>query len=578
MHRPLWVFLGVAVTLAAGAAVGAGVFYALRQSEGTATTPGAASPTPPPCPAPAAVCREPRVTVETGELRGQCRPAKDGRPEYAAFLGVPYAKAPLGALRFKSPRPMEPWDGVRDAVLQGPRCLQGAVDKHKGSEDCLHLNVYSPWLQRPHNDTLLHVLVHVHGGGMVEGSGNPIRPEYFIANDLVVVTFNYRLSHFGFFNLDSDLAPGNAGIKDMIAALQWVHRNIRHFGGDPEKVTVNGCSSAAAAVHWLALLPETEGLFRAAIIKSGSALLSWGYSERHRDLSDIAMAFLHALQPAATDEQLLHLTNDLIADLAFTFADKHRNKLSPETRADPTVTVERRPDGEEPKLILRDPESYVLRPARSRIPLLMGITSCEYNPMADMYYLQGELLNASTDALYVMLPRSVIPLPDAMADLGLNVSGTYTHNFFEMIGDVQSVMFNLTAVDVNCDTRCRWEQFLSDIEIKVDTVRSMRLHAREQQAPVYAYYYEYPLAGPGCAVHAQDDYLVWPEDEVQVMQLNTTHPLSLNVLRQVTMFTNFVKHGYVRQFITYFSRARRLSTEECTPVAGNLWSRRTAKC
>lgn len=103
------------------------------------------------------------------------------------------------------------------------------------------------------------MIVHVHGGSMKEGSGNIIRPDYFVAQDLVVVTFNYRLGHLGFFSLDNDLAPGNAGMKDMVAALRWVNENIRAFGGDPDKVTLQGCSSAAAAVHWLMLLPDTEG-------------------------------------------------------------------------------------------------------------------------------------------------------------------------------------------------------------------------------------------------------------------------------------------------------------------------------
>lgn len=156
----------------------------------------------------------------------------------------------------------------------------------------------------------------------------------------------------------------------MVAALQWVKQNVRHFGGDPDKVTIQGCSSAAGAVHWLTLLPATEGtrsaalgpptkaylpfchkadtlfcvdrrethralfvvgLFRAAIVKSGSALASWDYSEHHRDVSDGALAFLRRLSPpGATDAALLRETAWPLLRLAFTYADRHRDKSSPE--------------------------------------------------------------------------------------------------------------------------------------------------------------------------------------------------------------------------------------------------------
>ncbi|XP_034256294.1 cholinesterase-like [Thrips palmi] len=101
-------------------------------------------------------CPAPRVRIESGELLGLCRAAnpQTGIPQYAAFLGVPYAKPPLGELRFKAPRPVEQWPGVREAVRFDQRCIQGSAEAQSGSEDCLHANVYSPWLQRPQNEVL----------------------------------------------------------------------------------------------------------------------------------------------------------------------------------------------------------------------------------------------------------------------------------------------------------------------------------------------------------------------------------------------------------------------------------------
>ncbi|XP_034248499.1 juvenile hormone esterase-like [Thrips palmi] len=546
--RKLWVAVGVVVALLAGAVVGAGVFFALQQGIPAPSSTPPSCPTPPPCPQPHQdPCPAPRVTVDTGELLGLCRPANafKGIPQYAAFVGVPYAQPPLGELRFKAPRPLQPWQGVREALLFDQRCIQGPVDAQAGSEDCLHLNVYSPWLQKPQNERgdLLPVIVHVHGGTMKVGTGNIIRPDYFVAKDLVVVTFNYRLGHMGFLSLDSDLAPGNAGFKDMVAALRWVNRNIAAFGGDPDKVTVQGCSSAAASVHWLTLLPDTEGLFRGAIIKSGSAMTTWAYTDHSMlDLSSLAMAFFAKFFPNHDDAQQLHERSTLELELAFTFAANNRPRDTPSNYEEPTVALERRPDGgAEPKLILKDAEAYILEPARSRVPTIMGMTSCEYDAYGIMYLMLGQLPAIDNPALERMLPRSVIPTDFAKKALGIDPA-TYTHTFDEVLDDFRQQLFNVTAIDPTCDLMCRWENFFSGMLIKNDLVRSMRMHTREEKAPVYAYYYDYPIDGD-CALHAHDDKVLWPEDELLVLPLNTTHSLSLNILRQVTLFSNFVKYG-----------------------------------
>ncbi|XP_034256291.1 juvenile hormone esterase-like, partial [Thrips palmi] len=492
-------------------------------------------------------CPAPRVKVESGELLGLCRAAnpQTGIPQYAAFLGVPYAKPPLGELRFKAPRPVEQWPGVREAVRFDQRCIQGSAEAQSGSEDCLHANVYSPWLQRPQNERgeLLPVIVHVHGGTMKEGSGNIIRPDYFIAKDLVVVTFNYRLAQMGFFSLDNDLAPGNAGLKDIVAALRWVNTNIKAFGGDPDKVTIQGCSSAAAVVHWLTLLPDTEGLFRSAIIKSGSAMLSWAFADNsHLDLSGIAMDFYRKYFPNYNDTQLLHERSTLQLELGFTFAEEARTKNTPDTFQVPTIALESRPDGgEEPKLILKDAEAYILEPARSRVPIIMGMTSCEFDPYGIMYYMLGKLPPIESPLLERMVPRSVIPTDFAKKALGIDPAA-YSHTFTEAADDFRQQLFNMSAYDTNCKLICRWQMYFSGMMIKADSARAIRMHAREGKAPVYAYSYDFPINGR-CPLHATEDRKLWPEDEADVLPLNTTHPVSLNILRQVTLFSNFVKFG-----------------------------------
>lgn len=201
------------------------------------------------------------------------------------FAGVPYAAAPVGALRFRGPVPVEPWAGAREATAFGPVSWQakGAMAGLLGSpelhvdEDCLSLNVQTPAV----DDAGRPVLVWIHGGGFDSGSGST--PWYdgssFVArHDLVVVSLNYRLGALGFLHLGGPsglgaeyASSGLSGVLDQVAALQWVHDNIAAFGGDPGNVTIFGESAGAMSVGTLLGLPAAQGLFHKAICQSGGS-------------------------------------------------------------------------------------------------------------------------------------------------------------------------------------------------------------------------------------------------------------------------------------------------------------------
>ncbi|KRT86285.1 hydrolase [Oryctes borbonicus] len=206
---------------------------------------------------------EPTVKVEQGWLTGTTGKDYDGKTFYK-FLGVPYAKPPIGRLRFKPPQVAEKWDGIRDATKDGSESysrdfFKGVV----GSEDCLFLNVYTPKLPEI-GAPLKPTMVWIHGGGFVWGSNNSqmYGPEFLITEDVVIVAINYRLGVLGFLSLeDPDLeVTGNAGCKDMVMALKWVQGNIKHFGGNPENVTIFGQSAGGVAVHLLVLSPMAKEL------------------------------------------------------------------------------------------------------------------------------------------------------------------------------------------------------------------------------------------------------------------------------------------------------------------------------
>ncbi|KAL4702619.1 hypothetical protein ACJJTC_003569 [Scirpophaga incertulas] len=204
--------------------------------------------------------------TEFGKVRGQV--ADDG--DYLTFLGVPYAAPPIGQNRFKAPQPLSPW---KETVYHANRTVK-CPQKGEGDEDCLIVNIFTPTKQATE---LYPVLIYIHGGGFLHGSGPVKGVEPLIKQNIIVVTFNYRLGSLGFLCLGTVDAPGNAGLKDQTAALEWVHRNIANFGGDPHKVTIYGMSAGAASAEYHVLLNSNRELFRYAVIESGSATSMWAF-------------------------------------------------------------------------------------------------------------------------------------------------------------------------------------------------------------------------------------------------------------------------------------------------------------
>jgi para-nitrobenzyl esterase len=215
---------------------------------------------------------ESRLVVETeqGKVRGV---DEDG---IRAWRGIPYAAAPVGDLRWQPPEEHDGWDGVRSATTYGATCLQttfpapgqtGATPQANSAEDCLFLNVNAP-KEADH----LPVMVWLHGGGFVGGTGGPSlanSPE-MVKRGVVLVTLNYRLGRLGFFahpSLEGNVA--NFGLLDQVAALEWVRDNIEAFGGDPDNVTIFGQSAGGMSVNALMTSPAAEGLFDKAISQSG---------------------------------------------------------------------------------------------------------------------------------------------------------------------------------------------------------------------------------------------------------------------------------------------------------------------
>ena len=251
---------------------------------------------------------DPVVEIATGKLRGL------GDRGTLSFRGIPYARPPEGERAFRPPEPADAWPGVRDARRFGPGAPQIVVpvplvnqligvSPERQALDCLSLNVWTPAL----DDGRRPVMVWIHGGAFVLGTGaSALYRGARLARrgDVVVVTINYRLGALGFLNHPELRARGvaaNLGIRDQIAALEWVRENIAAFGGDPGRVTIFGESAGGMSVGTLLAAPSARGLFHRAVLQSG-AMHNVSSEER---ATRVAEVFLETLGITSEDVEAL---------------------------------------------------------------------------------------------------------------------------------------------------------------------------------------------------------------------------------------------------------------------------------
>lgn len=312
---------------------------------------------------------DPVVTTAQGAVRG----LRQGST--AAFRNIPYAAPPRGARRFAPPQPHEPWDGVQDATVPGPTAPQserelGSVNMSpyfgtgwSRGEDYLTVNVWAP--AAAHSD--LPVMVFVHGGGFVAGSTRSTLYDgsAFARDGIVFVTLNYRLGIAGF--LDIPGTPPNRGLLDVVAALRWVRENIAAFGGDPHNVTLFGQSAGATIVGGVLAAPEATGLFRRAIVQSGSGLGAFTTEQAAR----VTRAAAEALSIEPQVDAFADISDDRLVEAASRLAGID---LHTESRGDPLI-------GLSPFSLVLDtqPADVVAAGGSNAIDLLIGTNTEEGN-------------------------------------------------------------------------------------------------------------------------------------------------------------------------------------------------------
>ncbi|GLG95971.1 Carboxylic ester hydrolase [Gryllus bimaculatus] len=476
------------------------------------------------------------VTLETpqGKLRGRRTTSKSGKP-LLSFLSVPYARPPVGVLRFKPPQKLEPWSGTRDALEPAPVCPQENVMNGEiiGQEDCLYLHVYTPQLPSA-GAVLKPVMVWIHGGGFTNGTGNPdmYGPEYLVDADIVLVAINYRVGILGFLSLDNESAPGNMGLKDQVAALHWVKENIAAFGGDPNNVTIFGESAGGASVHYLMLSPLTKGLFHKVIAQSGCALNPWAFSLTNKER---AFKLGEALGCKTADPNVL--LKFLMKEDALNLIRVSRN-LFPSSECIRTLQFPFVPTIE-PKstdAFLTEHPMAVLRSRRfHKVPLMIGVTSHE--GMVTLKDLQDKHLQDYNSKFGAQLPES---LSHESSSVPLSTVASGIKHFY----------FNDKPISKN--NLSQFTDFQSDLHFVEGVYATVKLTIAVSIAPVYLYKFNFDGSlGFGKqfvgvemegACHGDDlGYLfriplVNIDIDPSSLEMNTIN-------RMVLLWTNFAKFG-----------------------------------
>jgi acetylcholinesterase len=416
----------------------------------------------------------PVVQTRSGPIQGQ-EETYDLFRRIHTFKGIRYGQPPTGNLRFRQAVPPTPWNEVYQAWDYGNSCPQLSVvlNRVQGNEDCLFLNIAAPTNIR----SRLPVVVSIHGGGLQFGNGGIsfLGPELINQENVIFVSFNYRLNVFGFLNTNDVNSPGNYGIKDMISVLRWVQNNIEFFGGNPSDVSVIGRSGGAVGVHALVVSPAASGLFHRALSQSGSLFNTWAFNRN--PARSVQMLVQNLGLQVSNNVDLLNQLRQASVERLLRASDPTFNTsplLFEESNFLPSLDVA---VPTEPR-IFPAPISFLVRNGNiNQVPYMIG-----FNSLESLYSIRDILADPTILERFNQNPNLLIPPEWNLAP--------NSPEALEVIDAFRSLYFNGSTV-ITTDMALQWAEFSSDREFIFGISKQARLHRLRQSI----YYFQFSYSG-----------------------------------------------------------------------------------
>ncbi|XP_004455114.2 liver carboxylesterase 1 isoform X2 [Dasypus novemcinctus] len=427
----------------------------------------------------------PVVDTVHGKVRGNYVDLEGFAQPMAVFLGIPFARPPLGSLRFAPPQPPEPWGFVKNTTSYSPVCSQNVMAMHmlgelfntnpkesttvKISEDCLYLNVYTP--ADLTKKSRLPVMVWIHGGGLLVGGASTYNGLILSSHEnVVVVTIQYRLGIWGFFSTGDEHSPGNWGHLDQVAALRWVQENIANFGGNPGSVTIFGESAGGESVSVLVLSPLAKNLFHRAISESGVALTDVLVRKESKAVAEQIAIFagcktttsavmVHCLRQK-TEDELLEITMKM-------------NFFTLDLLGDPRESLPFLPTVIDGVLLPKTPKEMLAEENFNTVPYIIGVNQQEFGwllPTMMGYPLSEGKLDQKTAAMLLWKSYPLIFVPEELTPVVAE----------EFLGGTDDLV---KKKDLFLD-------LMGNVVFCFPSVNTARYH-RDAGAPTYMYEFQY---------------------------------------------------------------------------------------
>ncbi|XP_063825538.1 carboxylic ester hydrolase-like [Ostrinia nubilalis] len=447
--------------------------------------------------------------------------AADG--EYFEFHGIPYADSTAGSHRFKAPSPPPVFTETFVANRKNIKCVRPLGVGFEGTEDCLVADVYTPTLDA---ESKLPVMVWIKGTELDRDDERELSFKNFVTRDIVVVSLNFRESILGYLCLGTETAPGNAGLKDIIAGLRWVQANIEQFGGDPDDVTLLGHGSGAAAVDLITLSPMADGLVHKAISQSGIALAPWAVS---RDNMEYAVQVAEALGHTITADIDL---SEIFTRVSVSALMGVLNKLDLTDNSLAFAPCVEREDLPDEPFLVKTPFEIISEGEFLDIPFITGFVDKEgtirAREISNSNWL--ERMDESFDAFL-------------QADLTFENDNERT----EVAEKIKQHYFEDQPITQNMAIN-----YHGDTMILVSAIRETWLRSSKATAPIYLYQFSYkgtlgePFAGPievGSAAHSEELAYLFYELPL-ISETNEIPEMDLMIGDlMIERWTNFIKTG-----------------------------------